>query len=131
MLAEQVPVARLATTRTDNRVDLVPIVFAFHEGHVVFAVDHKPKTTRRLQRLANIAANPSVTVLFDHHEDDWSRLWWVRMRGTAVEHDAAEVTGAVDTLVARHPQYQGHRPAGPAVLITPVEWQGWAATPDR
>lgn len=120
-------VARLGTRREDGRIDLVPIVFAFHRRALVFAVDHKPKSTTRLQRLANIAVNPDVTVLFDHHEDDWDRLWWVRMRGTAVEHPGEQVPAAIDALVERHPQYQRTRPAGPAVLIEPTGWTGWAA----
>lgn len=120
-------VARLGTLRTDGRVDLVPIVFAFHEDTLVFAVDHKPKSTTRLQRLTNIAANPNVTLLFDHHEDDWDRLWWVRMRGIATEHRAEVVPGAIDALVARHPQYGRIRPAGPAVTVEPIAWTGWAA----
>ncbi len=130
-LVDRTPVARLATTRADGRVDLVPIVFAFHDDRLVFAVDHKPKTTTRLQRLTNIAAHPAVTVLFDHHDDDWSRLWWVRMRGTAAERDPGTVTAEIDALVARHPQYREHRPAGPAVLVTPTEWHGWAAAEAR
>ena len=126
-LAATSRVARLATLRPDGRLDLVPIVFVFHHGRLVFAVDHKPKSTTRLQRLANIAANPQVTVLFDHHEDDWDRLWWVRMRGTATEHAAEEVADAIDALVGRYPQYRQARPAGPAVLIEPIGWTGWAA----
>ena len=126
-LAATSPVARLGTFRAGGRLDLVPIVFAFHDGRLVFAVDHKPKSTTRLQRLANIAANPQVTVLFDHHEDDWDRLWWVRMRGTAIERPATEVPEAIDALVARYRQYEGARPTGPAVLIEPIGWTGWAA----
>lgn len=126
-LAATRAVARLATVRPDARVDLVPIVFAFHGDAVVFAVDHKPKSTTRLQRLTNIAANPEVTVLFDHHEDDWDRLWWVRMRGVAIEHGADEAPDAIDALVARHRHYRETRPAGPVVLIEPTAWTGWAA----
>lgn len=129
-LAATSRVARLATTRPDGLVDIVPVVFAFVDGDLVFAVDHKPKTTTRLQRLANIAANPQVTVLFDHHDDeDWSRLWWVRMRGVAAERGNDEAAAAVDALVERYPQYQQIRPAGPVVVIAPTAWTGWAADP--
>lgn len=126
-LAATSRVARLGTVRADGRIDLVPIVFAFHEGRVVFAVDHKPKSTTRLQRLANIAANPDVTVLFDHHDEDWDRLWWVRMRGIASEHPAGNAASAIDALVDRYPQYRQTRPDGPTVLIEPTHWTGWAA----
>ena len=56
------------------------------------AVDHKPKRSRALQRLENIAANPAVSLLVDDYAEDWSKLWWVRADGTAqhrrARHDA-------------------------------------------
>jgi PPOX class probable F420-dependent enzyme len=121
------PVGRLATIRADGRIDLVPIVFAIVDEDVVFAVDHKPKSTTKLQRLANIDANPEVCVLFDHYEDDWTTLWWVRMRGQAVVVPGGPAAArALDALQARHPQYADRRPLGPVVWITPTEWTGWA-----
>ena len=75
------PVARLATASPAGVPHLVPVTFACVAGAddwLVFAVDHKPKTTTRLRRLANIESNPSVTFLVDEYDDDWSRLWWVR-----------------------------------------------------
>lgn len=119
--------ARLATSRSGGGIDLVPIVFAFVGDDLVFAVDHKPKTTQRLQRLANIAADPQVTLLFDCYDDDWSQLWWVRMYGVATEtDDADERTAALDALAAKYPQHAEQRPAGPVVQITPTEWTGWS-----
>ena len=71
------PVARLATVGPDGCPHLVPVVFAV-DGDVVYtAVDGKPKVSLRLRRLANIAARPQVSLLVDHYDDDWSRLWWV------------------------------------------------------
>ena len=81
-LVRRWPVARLATHRADGGIDLVPFVYAMtNTDTLVSAVDHKPKRTTRLQRLANIERNPDVTVLVDHYEDDWSELWWVRING--------------------------------------------------
>jgi PPOX class probable F420-dependent enzyme len=122
------PVGRLATIRPDGRVDLVPIVFALIDDDLVFAVDHKPKRTTKLQRLANISTNPEVCALFDHYDDDWTTLWWVRMRGQAVVVPGGPATArALDALQARHPQYAERRPQGPVVWITPTEWTGWGA----
>ena len=123
------PVGRLATARADGRVDLVPIVFASVGDDVVFAVDHKPKRTTQLQRLANIEVNPEVTVLFDCYDEDWDSLWWVRMRGRAILVPGGHAMArALDALQARHHQYAGLRPEGPVVSITPTEWRGWAAS---
>ena len=76
-------VGRLATIGADGRPHLVPICFAL-EGDILYsAVDEKPKRSKHLQRLENIRNRPDVAVLVDHYEEDWTRLWWVRLDGTA------------------------------------------------
>src|SRR5262249_32727371 len=107
-------VARLATTDAHGRPHVVPITFAMDGDTLYFAVDTKPKRTTKLKRLRNIAANPAVSVLVDHYEEDWTRLWWVRVDGVAREiDDTAEASRAIDLLVKRYPQYQRARPLGP------------------
>ncbi len=124
--AEAEQVARLATVGTDGRPHVVPICFALEGDRLYTAVDDKPKRTRRLQRLANIEANPAVEVVIDHYEDDWSRLWWVRLRGTA---RIAEDRHAVALLVAKYPQYRERPPAGPVIAVTIEERTEWTASP--
>ena len=98
----EVPVARLATADATGRPHVVPICFVVDGDTLYFAVDAKPKRTTDLKRLRNIAANPAVSVLFDHYEDDWSKLWWVRVDGAArLVVDAAEAGRAIDILVRR------------------------------
>src|SRR5204863_4028838 len=99
-------VGRLATVGSDGRPHLVPICFAVEGSTLFTAVDHKPKRTLALRRLANVAANPAVSVLADHYEDDWSRLWWVRADGVArvVEAETPEHAGAVELLRSRYAQ---------------------------
>jgi PPOX class probable F420-dependent enzyme len=67
-------VARLATIEPDGRPHLVPITFAVDGERIVTAIDAKPKRGTALRRLANIAADPRVSVLVDHYEADWARL---------------------------------------------------------
>ena len=125
-----VPSVRLATVRPDGAPRLVPITFAACGPDVlVFAVDHKPKSTQRLARLANIAANPAVSLLADEWSDDWSRLWWARADGRATELSDADPlrSTALDALCARYLQYREHRPAGPVVWIDVLSWSGWRA----
>ncbi|SEG89439.1 PPOX class probable F420-dependent enzyme, Rv0121 family [Thermomonospora echinospora] len=120
------PVARLATADGAGRPHLVVATFAVEGDRIHMAVDHKPKRTRELKRLRNIAENPWVSVLADHYEDDWTRLWWVRADGEArVVEEPPELERSVDLLVARYPQYRGHRPEGPAIVITVRHWVGW------
>jgi PPOX class probable F420-dependent enzyme len=120
-------VARLATVNADGRPHLVPITFAVDGDRLVTAVDQKPKSSRRLQRLRNIAENPQVSVLADHYSDDWAELWWVRADGTAeVLDDDATRRQAAAVLVAKYEQYRDQPPAGPVIRITVRSWTGWA-----
>lgn len=123
-------VARLATVRPDGTPHVVPITFALAAAgeRLVTAVDHKPKSTTELQRLANIEANPAVSVLVDHYEGDWSRLWWARADGTArVLYDGAERSDALDRLVRKYEQYRDRRPRGPVVDVVIKRWSTWSA----
>ncbi len=124
------PVARLATVRPGGGPHVVPVTFAAAGDVVYTAVDHKPKTTDRLQRLANIAAEPRVALLADHYGPDWGELWWVRADGTAAESgDPAERSVALRLLAAKYPQYCDRPPAGPLIRVAVARWTGWAAQP--
>ena len=122
-------VATLATIRADGRVDLVPITFAFDDQVVVTAIDHKKKSTTELKRLDNIRQFPEVTLLVDHYNDqDWTHLWWVRIRGRAKVHQAgSEYERALDLLSDRYPQYVETRPKGAVIVIDRPELTGWKA----
>ena len=120
--------ASLGTTRESGSPHLVPITFAVDAETVYSMVDRKPTTTSALQRLANIDANPEVSLLVDHYEDDWTRLWWVRVDGTAtVSDDAATLKKARTLLQSKYPQYENQPPDGPviAIAITGVTWWEW------
>ena len=127
-------VGRLATRRPDDRIDLVPFVFAYLPspgpyGRLVSAVDHKPKRTTELTRLANIASEPAVTVLVDHYDDDWSTLWWVRLRGLAQRSEVeAEREEALAALSAKYEPYRGNLPAGALLVMTITAVVAWSAS---
>jgi PPOX class probable F420-dependent enzyme len=121
-------VARLATTDADGRPHLVPIVFALEGDTLYSAVDAKPKRSRKLRRIENARARPDVTVLVDHYEDDWSRLWWVRLRGRARVLDAGEeAERAIALLAEKYEQYRDAPPTPPVLALDVAEWRGWAA----
>jgi PPOX class probable F420-dependent enzyme len=122
-------VARLATVSADGLPPVVPVTFALQADVIYTAVDAKPKTTRDLRRLRNIRANPGVTVLADHYDEDWAALWWVRADGVAsVLDDPAELTVPVSLLVSRYQQYARSRPGGPVIAIRVTRWTGWTAS---
>lgn len=119
----------LTTVRPDGSPHAVPITHAVVGSTIVFAVDHKPKSGRALQRLTNIRLDPRVSVLFDHRTDDWDDLWWVRADGIArIREDRPP---DADALEAKYPQYRVHVPDGPWVTVTVKSWTGWKATPDE
>lgn len=122
-------VARLASTGADSQPHLVPVTFAVDGDRVYIAIDHKPKTTTSLRRLRNIRENPRVTLLADHYEDDWDRLWWVRVDGHARILPAGEDRhDPLDALAAKYAQYRRIRPEGPVIVIEADHWTGWTAS---
>lgn len=121
-------VARMATVNRDGGPHIVPITFALGEDALYSAIDFKPKKTTDLQRLRNIEANPKVSVLVDHYEDDWTKLWWVRVDGSArIVIDGADFERAIALLTERYQQYRSARPEGPAVVIAIDRMTGWSA----
>ncbi len=123
-------VARLATVDAGGRPHIVPLVFAVNDDadRIYSAVDYKPKRTHQLKRLDNIAVNPAVALLVDHYDDDWSRLWWVRVDGTAAVIDTGpQWERAIAALAAKYAQYRGHPPDGSAIVVTIDRISGWAA----
>lgn len=118
-------VAHLATAGLTGQPHIVPVTFAVEGDRVYTAIDHKPKRTTALKRLANIQQNPRVALLVDEYDDDWTRLWWVRADGAAVVQDRNEE--AVELLTARYAHYEGRPPDGPVVVIAVDRWSGWSA----
>jgi PPOX class probable F420-dependent enzyme len=121
-------VGRLATVRPDGHPHVVVCCYAVEGDRVWTAVDEKPKSGVPLQRLANIRANPRASLLVDHYEEDWERLWWVRVDGAAaVLESGNEEERAIAALTARYPQYERARPGGPVIAIAIERITGWSA----
>lgn len=121
------PVARLATVTPTGAPHLVPVTFALDEDVVWWAVDAKPKRSRALQRLANIAADPRVSLLVDHYGSDWGELWWVRADGVAAVVGPRQAADGMALLAGRYPAYRGAPPKGPVVRVEVRRWRWWSA----
>jgi PPOX class probable F420-dependent enzyme len=120
-------VGRLATLDPDGRPHLVPICFVLDGDTVYSAVDAKPKRSQRLQRMENVRARPSATLIVDEYDDeDWSALWWVRLRGEGRVLESGEER-ALALLVEKYEQYGREPPAGDVLALDVGEWRGWAA----
>jgi PPOX class probable F420-dependent enzyme len=125
-------VAMLGTAGQDAVPHIVPVVFAVHDDGekttVYTAVDAKRKSTQRLRRLANIEANPQVSMLVDCYEEDWTQLWWVRADGRAEIHYSGEAMANGYFLLRRkYVQYQRIALDGPVVTVDVQRWASWQA----
>ena len=121
-------VARLATVDANGAPHIVPIVFAVVGEVVVTVVDGKPKSSARLRRLANIAANPAVSILVDHYDDeDWSQLWWVRVDGSAeVLSRGIDYDNGLAALWDKYRQYRGEVTTdGPMIIVRNGRISSW------
>ena len=126
-------VARLATVDEEGRPHALPICFAVLDGALYTPIDEKPKRgdPRSLRRVRNILAHPDVCLVADHYEEDWARLAWLQVRGSAaLVDDPDERARALAALRARYPQY---RPmdleSRPLIKISPSRVIAWTATP--
>ncbi len=133
LLLARARVARLATVSNSGAPHIVPIVFAYDGKHIYSALDEKRKRVApmRLERVRNILANPSVSLLMDQYEEDWSKLAWVRVDGRAriLQRGTAHARG-IACLRDKYPQYRAmkleERPIIQIKIKRIVAWQAQA-----
>lgn len=133
-------IARLATVSKSGMPAIVPICYAVagtdSETALVSALDEKPKSVpwQRLARVRHIQDNPHVAIVIDDYSEDWSRLAFVHLRGTArlVPPGEAQHTQAIAALREKYPQYQAMTiEQAPVIWISEIaatSWQGADAT---
>ena len=123
-------IAHLATVNTEKEPHVIPICFVWDGSVFYSAIDHKPKrvTPDLLVRVKNIRETPHVALLLDQYDEDWTRLWYVLVRGKAeIVLAAAEQKRAIQILRAKYPQYETSMLAddAPVIRITPVRVIAW------
>ena len=97
----------LATINRTGVPDVVPACFAVVGDVLAIPIDQvKPKRSTALGRLGNLERDPRATFLVERWDaDDWSRLWWVRVKLLRVAVPPAEVAALEGALRGRYPQY--------------------------
>jgi PPOX class probable F420-dependent enzyme len=126
---ETARVATLGTMRSDGTPHLVPCVFAPADPVIYLPVDAKRKRTRALARLANLEADPRAVLLVHGWDEDWSRLWWVRLDGRArLIQDLSEMHTPRRLLLARYAQYTDPTELHPIIALEIDSWATWSAT---
>jgi PPOX class probable F420-dependent enzyme len=124
-------VGRLATASASGQPLVVPVCFALLDDRIYSAVDLKPKRTRELRRIRNVRENPRVSLVVDEYDEDWTKLRWVMLEGTAaVMADGPDRERALGALVAKYPQYgtmELAKTAGDVLMIMPARLVAWRA----
>ena len=143
----------LVTSGSNGTLRPVPVCFALAPPprDVLWTpLDEKPKQSedpRRLARVRDILARPGVVLLVDRWDEDWSRLGWLRLEGSArllepdegrrasaVDRDPgaaratdlAEHAEAVAALRSRYPQYAAHALERlPVIRVSVSRAVGW------
>ncbi len=111
--------ATLVTIGPDGRPRPVPCCFArvgdADQWSLVTPIDGKPKHASdptSLARVRDIERDPRMALLADRWDEDWTRLWWVRIEGTALviwhDDEPAGHAVAIEALRQRYPQYRDH-----------------------
>ena len=130
----QSPIGHMATADAKGAPYVIPVCYAF-DGRAIYSVlDAKPKTAplTRLRRVRNIQANPQVSLVVDHYEDDWQRLGYLLVFGRAelLQH-GQERADAIGLLRDKYPQYRSMDVAdNPVIKITPERVVAWGSVPD-
>jgi PPOX class probable F420-dependent enzyme len=130
-LVHSARVAHLATADEKGRPHVIPICFVIDGQQLYSPIDEKPKKTSPLQlkRIRNIVANPHVAVVVDRYDENWKRLAYVLIVGTAkVLLRGSRHAKAVRLLRKKYPQYKRMRlEERPIIRITPTRWKSWRA----
>jgi hypothetical protein len=62
----------------------------------------------------------------DHYDEDWTRLWWIRVDGTTrVLESGSERDAAIDALTAKYAQYVDAPPPGAVIALDVETWRAW------
>jgi len=141
--------ALLVTIAQDGRPRPVPICLAASlaaseadDSLVLYSpLDEKPKSfddPLALARARDIARDPRVTLLVDHWDEDWRRLWWVRVEGSAsilLPNDRSVVTerrSAIAALRRKYRQYADHAlETRPIIRVVSGRISSWGSIADR
>ena len=136
-ILESWPVASLATLGEAGRPHVVPIVFVRVAGKIWSPIDGKPKAGGELARVRNVRRDPRISLLFEHYEENWTHLWWLRLDGEAEVRTPAdpgadpEVAAALAALRRKYPQYAEIPLLGPSVTLLRIRFgsrRSWCAS---
>jgi len=121
----------MATADSRGRPHVIPICYVCADSCLYSVLDAKPKRVdaTNLKRVLNIQENPRVAVVVDEYDEDWTRLAYVLLHGTArVLSGGEEHARALRLLREKYPQYRAMQLEGcPVIQITIERAVSWAS----
>ena len=122
-------IGHLATSDKSGQPHVVPICFVFDGTDFFSPIDEKPKRTapRKLKRLKNIRENPRVSLVIDRYDEDWTKLGYVLVFGTArILSRGEKHRKAVRLLRRKYRQYRSMAiQERPMIVIRPSRVISW------
>ena len=122
-------IGHLATSDKSGQPHVVPICFVFDGIDFFSPIDEKPKRTapRKLKRLKNIRANPRVSLVIDRYDEEWTKLGYVLVFGTArILSRGEKHREAVRLLRRKYRQYRSMAiQERPMIVIRPKRLTTW------
>ena len=117
------------STGRGGKLLVIPICYAFDGSMIYSAIDEKPKSTEplALRRVSNIIQNSRVCFIVDAYYEDWRRLQYVLVHGTAVLlTEGRDFDAAILLLRRKYRQYKSMRlEARPIIEIKPLRIVAW------
>jgi PPOX class probable F420-dependent enzyme len=122
-------VAHLASADASGKPHVIPICFVFDGKQFFSPIDEKPKRAAptKLKRLKNIAENPNVALVIDRYDEDWRKLAYVLIFGTARVLRSGKIHRyAVNLLRKKYQQYRRMAlDERPMIVIAPKKITAW------
>ena len=124
-------IARMATIAKSGKPLVLPICYAYDGNYIYTPIDKKPKRVRpmELNRIKNIVNNPNVSVVIDRYYEDWTRIAYIIIHGTAVVLDGGkEYRESLRILSEKYLQYRHMKLSQlglPVIKIIPNRFISW------
>ena len=124
-------IAHLATADKFGHPHVIPICFVFDGKDFYSPIDEKPKRTapQKLKRLRNIRETPQVALVIDRYDEDWTKLGYVLVFGTArILSRGEKHRNAVRLLRRKYRQYRSMTiQERPMIIVRPSRVISWGA----
>jgi PPOX class probable F420-dependent enzyme len=124
-------VARMATVDKHGSPLVLPICYVYNGRYIYTPLDKKPKrvSVKELKRVRNILENPNVSVVVDEYSEDWDKLGYIVILGTAgLLESGKEYEDSLRLLCKKYPQYVEMKLPElnlPVIRITPLRFISW------